>query len=187
MREVLLEYGIPRMARVLQAVWGRKRWEVYVSLNRSYFSGITERTRGRVRRLRSRLRRLPLWNRDTTKYLGWEWWGAVEGFHREENVELENALRIQHGMMWCLITATFCSEVSFCLHERLLRISYASSSKGMTMLSNRPSSVVGINILQEMPFKYCVLLGTKQTWKMFSHSPYLSQEKQLLRSVQDCQ
>ena len=35
-----------------------------------------------------------------------------------------------------------------CLPERLLRTSYASSSKGMTMLSNRPSSVVGISILQ---------------------------------------
>lgn len=53
-------------------------------------------------------------------------------------------------------------KIFFHLQERLLRISYASSSKGMTMLSNRPSSVVGISILKGIAVTYSMFLGMRE-------------------------
>lgn len=37
--------------------------------------------------------RVLIWSRNAAQYLGSGWWGDVEGFHCEENGELENALR----------------------------------------------------------------------------------------------
>lgn len=202
MREVLWEYKIPRMACVLEAVWGRKRWEVYVSLNSSYFSGITERTKGRVRRLGSRLRRVPLWNRGTTKYLGWGWWGGVEGFHREENVELENALMMQHSMIrflnWCVIPSR--QYFVFANTDKKLLSAYMSGSwEYRTLPAQRAWPCCRIGPAQWSVLTFCKKYHSNTVWfyghnkyknihsGAFSHSPYLSQEKQFLWSVQDSQ